>query len=86
MQNEELSIVTKILRPPTWVPRCLCRLREELQAARERCERQASAVSRGQVDRDVQLQALQQAEEKMRQELQQRKEDIDRWLNSPVIV
>lgn len=58
------------------------RLQEELYQQKERWEKQIVDVSRSQVSKDVELQRLRENEEKLKSELLQRKQDIERYLFS----
>ncbi|XP_052770763.1 coiled-coil domain-containing protein 57-like isoform X1 [Mya arenaria] len=55
------------------------KLQEELHAMKERCDRQLSSVSRDQVGQNLEVQALRENEDKLRQEIIQKKEDIERY-------
>lgn len=58
------------------------RLQEELYQQKERWEKQIVDVSRSQVSKDVELQRLRENEEKLKSELLQRKQDIERYMFS----
>lgn len=55
------------------------KLQEELYQQKERWEKQIVDVSRSQVSKDVELQRLRENEEKLKSELLQRKQDIERY-------
>ena len=56
------------------------RLQEELYQQKERWDKQIVDVSRSQVSKDVELQRLKENEEKLKSELLQRKQDIERYV------
>lgn len=58
------------------------RLQEELYQQKERWEKQIVDISRSQVSKDVELQRLKENEEKLKSELLQRKQDIERYMFS----
>ncbi|XP_022315255.2 coiled-coil domain-containing protein 57-like [Crassostrea virginica] len=55
------------------------KLQEELYQQKERWDKQIVDVSRSQVSKDVELQRLKENEEKLKSELLQRKQDIERY-------
>ncbi|KAL3877357.1 hypothetical protein ACJMK2_035079 [Sinanodonta woodiana] len=57
------------------------KLREELQDVKEKWARQVVEISRGQVSKDLEVQNLREAEAKIKRELLQKKEDIERYKN-----
>ncbi|XP_046573024.1 coiled-coil domain-containing protein 57-like isoform X2 [Haliotis rubra] len=57
----------------------ITKLREELESQQEKWERHLGEVSHSQVSRDVELEALRERESKFQVELQQKKQDIDRY-------
>jgi len=54
------------------------RLQEEIASLKEKWDKQITTVSRGQVTKDLELQALRENEEKLKSDLLQRKQDMER--------
>jgi hypothetical protein len=63
----------------------ICRLQEELYEQKERWDKQIVDVSRSQVHKDVEMQRLRESEEKLKAELIQRKQDIERYDDETLI-
>ncbi|XP_067671855.1 coiled-coil domain-containing protein 57-like isoform X2 [Haliotis asinina] len=57
----------------------ITKLHEELESQQEKWERHLGEMSHSQVSRDVELEALRERESKFQVELQQKKQDIDRY-------
>lgn len=56
------------------------RLRDELCTLKEKWDREVVNVSRNQVSKDLELEALRDNESRVKADLQQRKEDIERYV------
>ena len=55
------------------------RLHKELAGVKENWDLQITEISRGTVSRDIEFEAVKESNEKLKAELVQRKEDIERY-------
>ena len=62
------------------------RLQDELGQQKDKWDRQIIDVSRSQVNKDIELQALRENEDKLKADILQKKQDIERYKISKFII
>ena len=66
-------------------PLVMCRLREEIQQLQSRWDSNLKEMSRDAVTRDVELQSAHEEINRLKSDLAQRKDDLDRYMFTPCL-